>query len=473
MAVGRVPAGLATNKGTVRVVAILGVRGRPLANFALGFATANAEDEEDRISAAGVVLYWFHQLGGSAPRWPRVVAGQLVPDARTRVRLATDIHPRTFRKQVLSPALREEGLDNRAGQEDGAYYSNLNWILERQRVGNMAEVERTYLAAKWGVPPGMYGEPTLGGLDYVHRRAQELADTVRERDRAGQLPTSSDLIQAEVDAAAAAGDLGRLAAWHALITSGAIIYNQGIHALEHRARRSVHDWVASGNAPPPLADALSEGAPLHDFIYEAHPRFGGDHFQWRGEGPKSVVLQTPRLIGVARALLGPSWWAGLLCAVIDKSPGTVSRLLSRFDRLMVVLARWRFLGDDTDSAPSGFTELPDGLPEPPAVSIDEHTRDSAGAFPELMADLSGTSQAAEPDTRVDRGGEIVAQIQAALAGRLWEVFRRVRVGGESQAEVARALGLSRGRVSQLLQQAEVRLRQDPGLRTFWEEIQPD
>jgi hypothetical protein len=92
-------------------MAILGIRGRPLPHFAVGFATANAEDEEDRISAAAVVLYWFHQLGGEAPRWPRAVDGQLVPDARTRVRLATDIHERTFRKQVLAPALREEGLD--------------------------------------------------------------------------------------------------------------------------------------------------------------------------------------------------------------------------------------------------------------------------------------------------------------------------------------------------------------------------
>ena len=64
---------------------------------------------------------------------------------------------------------------------------------------------------------------------------------------------------------------------------------------------------------------------------------------------------------------------------------------------------------------------------------------------------------------------IETEVQEILRPRLWEVYRRVEIEREPAKDVAVSLGVSRGRVSQMLSEAKRDLARDPKLREIWDD----
>ena len=204
-----------------------------------------------------------------------------------------------------------------------------------------------------------------------------------------------------------------------------------------------------------MRTALRDGAGLASLLYTPRPEFGGDYFRWRCEAAGAVELGTPRLVGTARALLGPAWWVGLVKAFATRDQEAVDRSLARFYQLVAMLAEWRIL------------QGPDFRP-PVADGVHENLEEEASpgtAHDELYQppDEGGVDSSTE-----GRELNIRERMQLVLGDRRWEILRMVELEGRSQRDVAVLFGLSAGRVCQLLKEAKDRLAQDPNLRALFD-----
>ena len=432
----------------VGIVAVIGWRGRPVEPAALSFALHSFKHEDDPAALedlAVLALFGLYAGDGSILRWPAVEGAGLSDDKRRDRRIETDIHPHTLGKDVL-------GLPPGVTPASPRFHRALEERLDLYETASMEGRQQAYFIAKWGVPPLEYGPTSEDAITAAKGQAVELFEVVRACNLQNQPLEIASLLQEQIDSARAAGDRKSLAAWRALFTYGSELLSQGIHMLQQEAIQDLAGWAA---APAQLRSALREGSGLYSLLYASRPEFGGDYFRWRCETDDAVELGTPRLVGTARALVGPVWWAGLVKAFARQDQDAIDRHFVRFSQLVALLAEWRIL-----QRPEFRPTVGDGT----HVSLDQFGPGLPHRELEQPVD-----EVPEGRTFEGRALNVRERMQMVLGDRRWEILRMVELEGKSQRDVAGLLRLSTGRVSQLLKEAKDRLTQDPNLRALFQQ----
>jgi len=223
------------------------------------------------------------------------------------------------------------------------------------------------------------------------------------------------------------------------------------HRLTHEAirrhQRLALEGLSSGGTR--WAELLAEGGGLHDLFYKPMALFGFETWQFTARPDGILRITLPETVNIGWLHLGRVWLDSLMLASARREGMAVNKHLDEL--------RWSlgFLASNPEAL------LMNAELTHPTLKLDDADKGQEDGKRGL-ADETAPEKAFEQKAFIDMAREVLKD----HFPQCWEAFYHVRVLGYSGKEVAEKLGVSRARVSQLVQKAERLLAQDPRLKDW-------